>query len=226
MKFYERDLHYEILRFEDPGPAGMKCKSYVRELIATVGPRTRRPMRIRGALHVHSKLSRDGTMTIAELVHWYKRTAISFSPWASTRRTWTKPKSKHLREQSAANSNDQFCVIPGIEFAVNERYTHCGNRCRQPDSREDPAGRHDGQFTNRADLPFWRIRSGSDGMCPRKSLLAVDAAEIWNVGYDGKYLPSPKALSAFRPDAADQSKASRSRLTRFSSNRFFLRCGY
>jgi hypothetical protein len=33
--------------------------------------------------------------------------------------------------------------------------------------------------------------------CAPEILRAVDAAEIWNVGYDGKYLPSPKALSAF-----------------------------
>jgi predicted ATP-grasp superfamily ATP-dependent carboligase len=32
MKFYERDLHYEILRFEDPGPGWYEWKSYVREL--------------------------------------------------------------------------------------------------------------------------------------------------------------------------------------------------
>jgi hypothetical protein len=33
--------------------------------------------------------------------------------------------------------------------------------------------------------------------CPAEVLAAVDAAEIWNVGYDGKYLPSAKALPAF-----------------------------
>ena len=32
MKFYERDLHYEVLRFEDPGPGWYEWKSYVREL--------------------------------------------------------------------------------------------------------------------------------------------------------------------------------------------------
>jgi predicted ATP-grasp superfamily ATP-dependent carboligase len=32
MKFCERDLHYEVLRFEDPGPGWYEWKSYVREL--------------------------------------------------------------------------------------------------------------------------------------------------------------------------------------------------
>jgi predicted ATP-grasp superfamily ATP-dependent carboligase len=33
MKFYERDLHYEILRFEDPAPGWYECKAYVRALM-------------------------------------------------------------------------------------------------------------------------------------------------------------------------------------------------
>jgi predicted ATP-grasp superfamily ATP-dependent carboligase len=40
MKLYERDLHYEVFRFEDPGPAWYEWKSYVRELLPRFGPRT------------------------------------------------------------------------------------------------------------------------------------------------------------------------------------------
>ena len=32
MKFYEPNLHYEILRFEDPAPGWFECKAYVRAL--------------------------------------------------------------------------------------------------------------------------------------------------------------------------------------------------
>ena len=33
--------------------------------------------------------------------------------------------------------------------------------------------------------------------CPPEVAEAVDAAEIWNINYDGKYLPSPKAMPCF-----------------------------
>ena len=39
MKFYERDLHYEILRFEDPAPGWYECKSYLQALIPRSGSR-------------------------------------------------------------------------------------------------------------------------------------------------------------------------------------------
>jgi predicted ATP-grasp superfamily ATP-dependent carboligase len=32
MKFYERDMYYEVFRFEDPGPGWYEWKSYIREL--------------------------------------------------------------------------------------------------------------------------------------------------------------------------------------------------
>jgi predicted ATP-grasp superfamily ATP-dependent carboligase len=32
LKFYEPDLHYEILRFEDPAPGWFECKAYLRAL--------------------------------------------------------------------------------------------------------------------------------------------------------------------------------------------------
>jgi len=40
VKLYERDLHYEVFRFEDPGPGWYEWKSYVRELLRRFGPRT------------------------------------------------------------------------------------------------------------------------------------------------------------------------------------------
>ena len=33
LKFYERNLHYQVLRFEDPAPGWYECKTYVRALM-------------------------------------------------------------------------------------------------------------------------------------------------------------------------------------------------
>jgi predicted ATP-grasp superfamily ATP-dependent carboligase len=37
MKFYESNLHYEILRFEDPAPGWYECKAYIRALMHRSG---------------------------------------------------------------------------------------------------------------------------------------------------------------------------------------------
>jgi predicted ATP-grasp superfamily ATP-dependent carboligase len=40
MKVYERDLHYEVFRFEDQGPGWYEWRLYLRELWRSFGPRT------------------------------------------------------------------------------------------------------------------------------------------------------------------------------------------
>ncbi len=154
-------------------------------------------MRIRGALHVHSKLSRDGTMTIEQLVHWYRRKGYQFLAMGEHEEDLDQAKVQALRQQSIENSNDAFCVIPGIEFAGNSGIHIVGIGVVGLIGKKGPvavaAGIHEqGGFAILAHPK----RIGWE--CPSEVLLAVDAAEIWNVGYDGKYVPSPKALGGFR----------------------------
>ncbi|MFY9530082.1 MAG: ATP-grasp domain-containing protein [Candidatus Acidiferrales bacterium] len=40
IKLYQRDMHYEVFRFEDRGPGWYEMKSYVRQLLRGSGPRT------------------------------------------------------------------------------------------------------------------------------------------------------------------------------------------
>ena len=153
-------------------------------------------MRIRGAIHLHSTLSRDGTMTIAELAGYFKRKGYQFLAMGEHAEDLDQVKVRALREQSAQNSNDQFCVIPGIEFAVTRQIHIVGIGVVSLVPLDNPPSvakqiREQGGVSILAHPK----RLGWD--CPPEVLLAVDAAEIWNVGYDGKYLPSSKALPAF-----------------------------
>ncbi len=154
-------------------------------------------MRVRGALHVHSKLSRDGTMTIAELVHWYRRNGYQFLAMGEHAEDLDEAKVQALREQSIENSDDGFCVIPGIEFADNGDIHILGigvvRLIRQKDLLATVEEIH-----QQGGLAILAHPKRIGWECPADVLLAVDAVEIWNVGYDGKYLPSVQALSGFR----------------------------
>ncbi len=154
-------------------------------------------MRIKGALHVHSKLSRDGTMTIAELVNWYRLYGYQFLAIGEHAEDLDEAKLHVLREQSAGNSNDQFCVIPGIEFAGNGdiHILGIGVACLFPE--KDPAAIAE-EIHRQGGLAILAHPKRIGWECPAEVLLGIDAVEIWNVGYDGKYLPSVKALSGFR----------------------------
>src|SRR5450759_4376877 len=97
-------------------PAGTNA-SLIFKRCCIVPDRARRmPVRTRGALHVHSTLSRDGTMTIAELARYFKQKCYQFLAMGEHAEDLDEAKVHALREQSATNSDDQFCVIPGIEF--------------------------------------------------------------------------------------------------------------
>jgi hypothetical protein len=152
---------------------------------------------IRGALHVHSKLSHDGTLSIEELAHWYKRKGYQFLAMGEHAEDLDEAKVQALRELSTVASDDEFCVVPGIEFAVTNAIHIVGiglvSLIREKDPVAVAAKIHElGGFAILAHPKRLRWE------CPSELLRAVDAAEIWNVGYDGKYLPSPKALGAFR----------------------------
>ncbi len=154
-------------------------------------------MRIRGALHVHSKLSRDGTMTIAELVRWYTQNGYQFLAMGEHAEDLDQAKVQALREQCIENSNDTFCVIPGIEFAGNNDMHIIGIGVVRLICAKDPLTVVR-EIHKQGGLAVLAHPKRIGWQCPAEVLLAVDAAEIWNVGYDGKYLPSVKALGGFR----------------------------
>jgi hypothetical protein len=153
-------------------------------------------MRIKGALHVHSKLSHDGTMGVAELVQWYRSKAYHFIAIGEHAEDLDDAKVHFLRELATLNSDQQFCVIPGIEFSVSSAVHIVGVGATVLVREKDPVTvaqriHEQGGFAILAHPRRMRWE------CPPDVLHAVDAAEIWNVGYDGKYLPSPLALNAF-----------------------------
>lgn len=154
-------------------------------------------MRVKGALHVHSRLSRDGTMSIDELVRYYRQNGYQFLAMGEHGEDLDESKLQALRELSAQNTTDEFCVIPGIEFAATSNIHIVGIGITNLIQANDPldcakAIREQHGFAVLAHPK----RMGWE--CRADVLLSVEGVEIWNVGYDGKYLPSPKALSGFR----------------------------
>ncbi len=154
-------------------------------------------MRAKGALHIHSQLSHDGTLTIAELASWYRGKGYQFLAMGEHAEDLNDAKVQTLIDQSARNSDDNFFVIPGIEFAVTRHMHIVGLGVTRLIPPNDPVTvireiHQQGGFA----ILAHPMRIG--WQCAADVLQAIDAAEIWNVGYDGKYLPSPVALSGFR----------------------------
>jgi hypothetical protein len=153
-------------------------------------------VRIRGALHVHSTLSRDGTMTIAELARYFKQKGYQFLAMGEHAEDLDEAKVHALQDQSAANSDDKFCVIPGIELAITRQIHIVGINVASLIRLDNPVYVA-GQMREQGGMSILAHPKRLGWDCPPEVSLAVDAVEIWNIGYDGKYLPSVKALPAF-----------------------------
>ena len=152
-------------------------------------------MRTRGAIHMHSTFSHDGTLTVAELAGLYRRNNYQFIAITEHAEDLDEESVERLLEQCRDNSSHGFCVIPGAEFSCGDFHIlgiGAVTAARQHDAFAAIETIHalNGIAVLAHPKRFgWR--------CPVEILQAVDAVEIWNVGYDGKFLPSAKALGEF-----------------------------
>lgn len=154
-------------------------------------------MKIRGALHVHSNLSHDGTLTIAELANLYQGKGFHFVAMGEHSQDMDTGKLHHLVEECGRHSTPGFCMIPGIEFTCGNGMHILGVGCAHLTTERDPA----------IVARFIREQDGFSVLahpkrfgwtCAPEILNAVHAVEIWNVCYDGKFLPSIDGPTAFR----------------------------
>lgn len=154
-------------------------------------------MRLKGALHVHSTLSHDGTLTIEELAEWYVRRGYQFIAIGEHSQDMSEEKVEILKNQSAQHSGNGFCIIPGIEYTCKGGIHIFGLGALGLTREMDPV-RVAEEIRAQGGLAILAHPYRCNWTCAPELLKVLHAVEIWNVGYDGKYLPSFRALGAFR----------------------------
>ena len=152
-------------------------------------------MRLKGALHVHSTLSHDGTMTIAELAEWYMTRGYQFIAIGEHSQDMSEEKVEILKKQSANHSCDAFCIIPGIEYSCHGGIHIFGLGALGLTREMDPVAVAE-EIRAQGGLAILAHPYRYNWDCAPELLKAVNAVEIWNVTYDGKYLPSARAPEA------------------------------
>jgi predicted metal-dependent phosphoesterase TrpH len=153
-------------------------------------------LRVRGAVHVHSTLSHDGTMTISEVARFYRDRDFQFVAMGEHSQDMDEARAETLRAECEANSDANFRMVPGIEFTCDNGVHILGVGVTQLSAQCSPVeiGRH---IRERQGYSVLAHPTRFGWKCAPEILRAVDAAEIWNVGYDGKYVPSVNAARNF-----------------------------
>lgn len=153
-------------------------------------------MRIKGALHVHSTLSHDGTMTIGELARFYSRRGYHFVALTEHAEDLDEHGMEMLTRYSRRQSSAEFCLIPGLEFSAQSPFHILGVGFARIFPQADRLALIEQiRSSNAVAVLAHPKRTGWN--CPPDILRAVDAVETWNVGYDGKFLPSALAMRKF-----------------------------
>jgi predicted metal-dependent phosphoesterase TrpH len=152
-------------------------------------------VRIRGAIHMHSIFSHDGTLSVAELAALYRRNNYQFIAITEHAEDLDGASAERLLDQCREQSRDGLCVIPGSEFSCGEFHI-LGIGVVTADRPADAIAAAE-TIHHRGGMAVLAHPKRFGWKCPVEVLRAVDAVEIWNVGYDGKFLPSARAAEAY-----------------------------
>ena len=150
-------------------------------------------MLIEGALHVHSNLSHDGQMTVEEVAAFYRMRGYHFVCMAEHSEDMDAAKLETLRRLAAAVSDEGFCMISGLEYRVSDALHIAGTGCDilLDTSNAVAVARAIGSHGGFAVLAHPRTIAWN---CPPALAEALHAVEVWNVRYDGKFLPQLQGL--------------------------------
>jgi hypothetical protein len=153
-------------------------------------------MLIKGALHVHSQASHDGKVSLPKIADLYRRRGFQFICIAEHSEDMTTRKITGLREKAEYLSSADFRIIVGIEYSCADALHIVGVGCEALLDTSDPVRLVQDIRSARC----FSILAHPLRLCWRCSpelAASLDAVEVWNVRYDGKYLPSPPALEFF-----------------------------
>lgn len=154
-------------------------------------------MRVRGAIHSHSTLSRDGTLPVPELACFFRERGYQFLCLTEHAEDMDATKVAEMIEQCAGASSRDFLMIPGNEFVCEDDVHVLGvGAAHLVGTTEAPAAA--ARIREQGGLAVLAHPRRLRWQCPPEVLRALDAVEIWNVGYDGKFLPAAPALESFR----------------------------
>ena len=153
-------------------------------------------MQIKGALHIHSQASRDGQVSLPRIADLYRGQGFQFICITEHSEDMTEQKMTMLRQKAEYLSHEDFRIIVGIEYSCNDALHIVGVGCEQLLETFDPVQlvrniRAAGCFSI---LAHPRRTSW---ICSPELAANLNAVEVWNVRYDGKYLPAPRALEFF-----------------------------
>lgn len=149
----------------------------------------------KGALHLHTKLSHDGRLSLEQLVDFIKLNGYHFMAITEHSYDINETSITDLANRCESLSNADFVIIPGIEFRCHDEIDILGFGVIKTHDSIDPATiiRHIQDNGGVAVLAHPTVRN-----YPIESswIKMLDGCELWN-RQEGKYLPQARSIRTF-----------------------------
>ena len=153
--------------------------------------------RLRGVIHVHSTHSYDGQQSIEELARFFRARAMDFVCVTEHSDGLDAAAMQRVATETARVSDDEFLVVPGIEFSCRRRLHLLGLGVTTPIDSDDPVTvarriRDQGGVV----IVAHPLAYGTD--YPEDMAEHVDGVEIWNITKDGWLSPGAAPMALWR----------------------------
>jgi hypothetical protein len=154
------------------------------------------PEYLKGAVHLHTDLSHDGTMTIEQLASFLKSKGYDFIAITEHSYDVDYGAMMELSNKAESLSSDDFLIIPGLEYRCHDDIDIMGFGVIEPCEYETP-GEVITHIQDRGGVAVWAHPSFRDYPTERQWLEGLDGAEMWNQIHDSRYMPRTRSVNRF-----------------------------
>ncbi len=143
---------------------------------------------VRGIIHVHSHFSTDGLCSIAVLADFARDSGFQFVGLTDHAEDLSLEERESLRRECEKHSDESCVLIPGLEFRCGDDIHILGLGITDDMGSTDPVAVAM-QIRGLGGLAILAHPGRNGYQCPRELCSVLDGIEIWNAGYDGRFVP-------------------------------------
>lgn len=154
-------------------------------------------MIVKGILHVHSNFSYDGRHSLKEIALFAKKHGYDFIGMSDHSDTYDQSKMSDLVKECRNLSTPEFLLIPGIEFTCKNNLHLLGFGIEQFTDLNDPI--LVAKFIKaQGGVPVVAHPIRYQYAIPAGLENGIDGIEIWNAGYDGRFVPNDRSIALWQ----------------------------
>lgn len=153
--------------------------------------------KLKGAAHIHTSVSYDGTMSVEELSSFFKKKKFDFVLITEHSENVSNGVMNKLIAECKRFSSSEFLIIPGLEFCCRDDLHILGFGINKTFESDDPL-KVIHHISQQGGVAILAHPTKKNYALDRVWIEELDGAEIWNLAYDGKFLPQAESIRMFK----------------------------